>query len=120
MRVLVLSTRSAFLVGIPHSERLAVTRLSALATATMESLSPWKTINGRAAPFVPEPPVIIAIIAVPTSVRRTVGKAGMHADPGIELRVGDGHDRRHRTAGGQSGHENPGRIDGVVALNLLR
>ncbi len=119
IRVLVLATRSAFLVGIPHSERPAVTRLSALATATMESLSPWKTISGNAAPFVPEPPAIIAIIAVPTSVAAPYAKSGMDPDTGKQFGISDSHDCRHRTTRGKAGDKNPCRINNVVTLNLL-
>ena len=31
----------------------------------------------------------------------------MHADRGVQLRIGLAHDRRHRAAGGQPGDEDP-------------
>ena len=41
----------------------------------------------------------------------------MHSDPGVELRVGRGHHRRHGAASGESGDIHPGGIDLVVGHN---
>ena len=42
----------------------------------------------------------------------------MHSDPGVELRVGRGHHRRHGAASGESGDIHPGRVDLVVGHDL--
>ena len=47
-----------------------------------------------------------------------VGDPGMHSDPGVELRVGRGHHRRHGAAGGESGDIDPGGVDLVVGHDL--
>ena len=48
-------------------------------------------------------------------VRDAAGQAGMHADRGVEVRIGEAHDGRLRAARRESGDEDAPRVHGVVA-----
>ena len=100
---------------------------SPLRGSTVRSWSPWNTIVGTIRPSptagdapdrdggVVAPPPCMAAKADGMSLGGTGGETGVHADRGVEVGIGRGHDRGRRPAGREPGDVDPPRVDRIVA-----